>query len=145
MDAFVKEYLAESVSVLNAVQWWCLKKMFNGEIILICHLKMRLKRLCYYKWKAWYKLLSSSGLKKNLCTFLSCTIHPFRGARTNWKFIICFANTLGSFQLHDLVNDFWKKYYSIFFSSSWWCTPIYQQTRHTKKCLLEFPILLALN
>ena len=30
----------------------CLKKMFNGEITW--HLKRRLKRLCHYKWKAWY-------------------------------------------------------------------------------------------
>ena len=79
----------------------CLKKMLNGEII--CHLKRRLKRLCYYKWKAWYTL-SSSGLK-NIYIFLSSTSQPFErvGApplniviehqvlcsnkRTNWKFI----------------------------------------------------------
>ena len=30
----------------------CLKKMFNGEITW--YLKRRLKRLCHYKWKAWY-------------------------------------------------------------------------------------------
>ena len=48
----------------------CLKKMFNGEIIF--HLKWIQKRLCYYKWKAWYKLLSSSGLKK----FYACFYYP---------------------------------------------------------------------
>ena len=53
--------------LLNAFQCWCLKKMFNGEII--CHLKRRLRRLFYHKWKAWYKLLSSSGLKKKLAIF----------------------------------------------------------------------------
>ena len=40
----------------------CWNKMFNGEIIF--HLKRRLKRLCNYKWRAWYKLSSSSGWKK---------------------------------------------------------------------------------
>ena len=29
----------------------------------------------YYKWKAWYKLLPSSGLKKNIC---ACFYHPHR-------------------------------------------------------------------
>ena len=70
--------LSQSVIALSSSkcsQWWCvLKKIFNGEIIF--HLKRRLKRLCYYKWKAWYKLLPSSGLKKNKCTFLSSTRHP---------------------------------------------------------------------
>ena len=41
----------------------CLKKIFNGEII--CHLKKRLKRLCYYKLKAWY-IIVKSRIKKNL-------------------------------------------------------------------------------
>ena len=36
--------------------------MFNGEIIF--HMKRMLKMLCYYKWQAWQKLLSNSGLKK---------------------------------------------------------------------------------
>ena len=39
----------------------CLKKMFNKEKIF--HLKRILKRLCYYKWKVWYKLLSRSRQK----------------------------------------------------------------------------------
>ena len=55
MDSFGKQYhswmLAESVSVLSSFKCspmtMCLKKMLNGE--LICHLKRRLKRLCYYK------------------------------------------------------------------------------------------------
>ena len=86
--------------VLNSVQWWCLKKIFNGEIIF--NLKRRLKRLRYYKWKAWYSLLSSLGLKK-ICMFLSSppvillrgvpvnivTGHEvlFSNKGTNWKFI----------------------------------------------------------
>ena len=42
--------------------WWCLKERWGNNF----HLKRKLKRLCYCKWnwKAWYKLLSSSGLKK---------------------------------------------------------------------------------
>ena len=80
----------------------CLKKMFTGEIIF--HLKRRMmKGLCYYKWKAWYKLSSSSGLKKNICTFLSstrysfeehkilgtkyCVAKYFEKALNKWKFI----------------------------------------------------------
>ena len=115
--------------------------MFNGKIIF--YLKRRLKRLCYYKWKTWYKLLSSSGLKKNLCTFLSSAIHPLKGAqniaighqvwynntlKTNElkvyislkkNKLICLAK--GSFQLHDLINDFWKKYYGVHVCSPWCC------------------------
>ena len=50
----------------------CLKrKTFNGE--LICDLKRRLKRFCYYKWKTWCKLLSGSGLRNKLCAFSSST------------------------------------------------------------------------
>ena len=74
MDAFGKKHhswmVVESMfyQVLNAVQWWRVKKkMFNGEIK--CHLKRRLKRLCHYKWNTSYKLLSNSGLKKNCAHF----------------------------------------------------------------------------
>ena len=45
----------------------CLKKVFNGEITF--YLKRLLKRLCYYKWNAWFKLLSASGLKKYYAPF----------------------------------------------------------------------------
>ena len=58
----------------------CLKKIFNGEII--CHLNRRLKRSCYYKWKAWYTLLSSSGLKK-LRILSSSPVILLRGAPLN--------------------------------------------------------------
>ena len=37
-------------------EWLLSPSIFNGEIIF--HLKRRQKRLCYYKWKPWYKLLS---------------------------------------------------------------------------------------
>ena len=40
---------------------------------------------------------------------------------TNWKFIFLWRKA--SFQLHDLINDFWKKYYGIHVSSPWWCVP----------------------
>ena len=59
----------------------CLKKMFNVEII--CHLKRRLKRLYYYKWKAGYTLLSSSGLKKLHISIIS-TSHPFERGTTKY-------------------------------------------------------------
>ena len=74
--------------VLNAVMsvMQCLKKMFNGEIKI--HLKKRLKRLCYYKWRAWYKLLPSSGLKKYMHIFI---IHQtsFWGAQNIRHQILC--------------------------------------------------------
>ena len=78
----------------------CLKKIFNGEIIR--HLKRRLKRLCYYKWKAWHTLLSSSGLKQSCVILSSLPVILLTGAPlniviehevlcsnkgTNWKFI----------------------------------------------------------
>ena len=136
----------------------CLKKMFNGEIIF--HLKRRLKRLCYHNWKAWDKLLSSSGLKKNTWTFLSSTIHPWfwekqstrhqilctntqkkkKKIMNNWKFIFpwrkinCYVLQIAKAQLRDLVHDFWKKYYEVDVSSPWWCTNVYTKFSAYKAC-----------
>ena len=78
--------LAESVSsVLSSFKrsptMVYLKKMFNREIS--CHLKRRLKRLRYYKWKAWYTLLSSSGLKKFAYFYHSPPAILLRGAPLN--------------------------------------------------------------
>ena len=124
----------------------CLKKMFDGEIIF--HLKRKLNRLCYYKWKAWYKLLSTSGLKKDICTLLSSTRHPFEGHKilstkccvailkktrkmNNWKFIFpgrkinWYVSQIRDFQLRDLVYDFWKKYYEEDASLLRWCRLVY--------------------
>ena len=78
--------IADSVSQSVLSSFKCssmmvyLKKMFNVEI---CHLKQRLKRLCHYKRRARYKLLSSSGLKKICAHFyqLSSISHPLRGAQ----------------------------------------------------------------
>ena len=85
----------------QSVWWWCLKKIFNREII--CNLKRRLKRFCYYKWKTWYTLFSSSRLKRN-CVFLSSPpvilsrVAPLNivighevlcsNKETDWKFIL---------------------------------------------------------
>ena len=44
------------------------------EKCFIQDLKRILKRLCYWKWKAWYKLLSRSGLKKFCVRSLSPNI-----------------------------------------------------------------------
>ena len=123
----------------------CLNKMFNGETIF--HFRRRLKRLCFYKWKAWYKLLSSAGLKKNICTFLSSTRHAFEGHKilstrycvailkkrkmNNWKFIFPWRKInwhvlqIAKAQLRDLALDFWKKYYEADVSSLWWCMHVY--------------------
>ena len=37
--------------------------------------------MCYYKWKAWYRLLPSSGLKKNI---YSCFYHPHQTQISSW-------------------------------------------------------------
>ena len=60
--------LAESVSQCSAKFYMqsvmvFSNNLFNGEITF--HLKrILIVRLCYYKWKTWYKLLSSSGVKE---------------------------------------------------------------------------------
>ena len=60
--------LAESVSQYSAKFYMqsvmvFSNNLFNGEITF--HLKrILIVRLCYYKWKTWYKLLSSSGMKE---------------------------------------------------------------------------------
>ena len=38
----------------------------------------RLKRLCYYMWKAWYKIIVKFKTEKNFCTFLLFTSYPLR-------------------------------------------------------------------
>ena len=91
----INESKLETSDLRNPYDW-----RNNGEIT--CHLKRRLKRLCHYKWKAWYKLLSSSRLKKNCIHFYhppvilferdtkychgapSCVAILWKG--TNWKF-----------------------------------------------------------
>ena len=55
------ESVNQSASVLSRHWWSIYKKMFSGEMIF--HLKRIRKRLCYYKWKAWFKLLTNSGLE----------------------------------------------------------------------------------
>ena len=50
----------------------------------------------------------------------------------------CFANTYCSFQLLDLVNDMWKKYYLCYLHHG--DARIYQesqQTRHTKQIVYK--------
>ena len=126
------------------------------------HLKRRLKRLSYYKWKASYKLLSNSVLKKFICTFLSSTRHPFEGHKilgtkycvailkkkkkekekgmNNWKFIFPWRKInwhvlqIAKAQLPDLVHYFWKKNYEVDVSSSSWCTHVYTKI-FNKKCI----------
>ena len=155
------ECIWEGMSLMNA--WWVsdlssfkwspimayLKEMLNGKII--CRLKRRLKRFCHYKWKAWYKLLSSSWPKKNCAHFYQpplillserstkychwetnyCVAILRKG--TNWDFVFTWrkinchdlqiAKSHFSY-LHDLVNDFWKNYYGVHVSWPCWCTHV---------------------
>ena len=78
--------------------------MFNGEIIF--HIKRIKKMLCYYKWKAWYKLLSGWGMKKICARFYHAPNILLTGMKygapkwlcsntvnkvMNWKFILTWA------------------------------------------------------
>ena len=109
--------------------------------------------MCYYKWKAWYKLLPSSGLKKNIC---ACFYHPHQTniflnvvghAQNIVHQIFCTAVTLKRNELTVYISlkeanchvlqiaktqfrytiwfgIFWKKYYEVHVSSLWWCTHV---------------------
>ena len=108
--------------------------------------------------KAWYKLLSTSGLSISL--HVSCTIirqTSFRGVRniihennsnsntlkrSKLKLYIslkenklaCFANSWGSFQIHDLVHHFWKNSLKVHVSSPLWYEHAPNVSpKHTKK------------
>ena len=104
------------------------------------HVKEILKRLCYYKWKVWYKLFSSSG-QKIFCAFfyhspniiLKSKKYPNRApkplcsntlTRNELKVynslkenkLVCFTNSQDSFQVRDLVRDFLKPRDACFFT-----------------------------
>ena len=100
-------WVSQSVlcEVLNAVSddVFKTKCLFNGEIIFYSAFKKDTEKVLL-KWKAWYKLLSSSGL------YVSITRHPFEGHEISvtkaivhiWKW-----NT-NLIQLLNLVLDIWK-------------------------------------
>ena len=97
---------------------------YNGEITF--HLKRVLKKLCYYWWK------------NGLITIMHQTFFwraGYKGlAMLIWKW-------KGSFQVHDLVHDFWKKCLEVHVSLLSPKVP----TRHTTNCVPNFPILSALK
>ena len=109
--------------------------MFKGEIR-----KDTLKRLCYCKRKASYRLLSCSGLIK----FCACLYHAsnilLRGMKKKYceqkwlcsknklkvyislKYnkLAYFENSQGWYtQVHDLVYDFWKRHEEVHASLPW--------------------------
>ena len=129
----------------------CLKKMFNGEIIF--HLKWRLRRLRYYKWKPWYKLLSSSGLKRYFCKFLSSTKHPLEAERhdilytkyhvaailytgTNWKIMFSWRKV----NWHELQI---AKAYLVFPTGSWIVKKVLRGRRFFTVVMLHVPKISA--
>ena len=142
-------------------------QVFNREVTFL--LKKILERLCYYKWKAWYKLLSSSGLKKCCTHFYHAPNILLRSTKyrarirlcsklkkgTNWKFIFPERKIKGSFQVHNLVRDFWKSITSCTFLHHivvhacllpCKCTHAPKiSVRHTKHFVSEFPIHSALK
>ena len=141
----------------------CWNKMFNGEIIF--HLKRRLKRLCNYKWRAWYKLSSSSGWKKIVhISFIHqssfweehevlpfgtkyCVAILWKG--TDWKSIFPWR------KINWHVSKIAKAHFS--YTIYLWHKCFFTMVVHTctktlskqgiqkkNKCLQKFPILLAL-
>ena len=96
--------------------------------------------------KGLIQIIVKVGTEKKLVIFLSSTSHLLRGTQNiangrqvlysntlkanelkvsislKENKLICFINSKGSFQLHDLVNDFWRKYFGIHIFSPWWCT-----------------------
>ena len=168
---------AESVSQQYSTKFCssiivCLKKMINGEII--CHLKRILKRLCYYKWKAWYTL-SKSGLKKlhisiihhqssfravapNIAIGLGTKYFVaikepieslyFPWRKINWH-VFQIAKAHFSYSIWLMISE--KSImlcYSVHVSSSWCCMHLPRVSAnkaYKKNCLQEFRILSALN
>ena len=138
--------LSQLINVLSSFKcspmMVCLKKMFNGEVI--CHLKRRLKRLCYYKWKAWYTLLPSSGLKEDWAHFYHPPVISFfewgtskychwapsfcSNKVTNWKILFPWR------KINRHVLKTAKAHFSYLISLiKWLMYQESQQTRHTKK------------
>ena len=111
-----------------------LKKMFNGEIIF--HLKWRLRRLCYYKWKAWYKLLSSSGLKRYFCNFCLPPNILLKLRGTNWKFMFSWRKV----NWHVLQI---AKAYFVFPIGSWIVKKVLRGRRFFTVVMLHVPKISA--
>ena len=109
--------------------------------------------------------------EKHLCTFLLSIKHTFEGHEilcTKYRAcgntlklsdlkvhislkenkLACFTNSSGSFELHDLVHDFWKKYYEVHASSQCWCRDVRSVSAYKaykKNHVPEFPIFSALK
>ena len=129
--------------------------------------------MCYYKWKAWYKLLSSLGLKKKLCSFLSSTTshllrrtkniaieHQFLCSNTmktnelkvyislQENKLVCFTNRVHFSNTIWLMISEKSIIVYTFLPYGEWCTDVPKVSinkAYKKNCLLEFQILLALN
>ena len=97
----------------------------NVSWINFFYLKRILKRVCYSKWKVWYKLLSSSELKK-CCAFMH-QISFWEAQNSVYK------NDFS--HVHYLVHDHWKKVSrgAYFFSVVYACTNSFNKT-YKKLC-----------
>ena len=93
----------------------------NVSWINFFYLKRILKRVCYSKWKVWYKLLSSSELKKCCATMHQISFWEAQNSvyKNDFSYV------------HYLVHDHWKKVSrgAYFFSVVYACTNSFNKTQ----------------
>ena len=96
-----------------------------------------------------------------LCTFVSCRKHPSEGHKIlcpktirnklkiyiSWKGnkLECFPNSQISFQVHDMVQDIWKKYLEVHVSSWYTRTTPPKISNNHKKIVQQNFLFLALK
>ena len=94
--------------------------------------------MCYYKWK---KSLIEVVVKFRAVRFYHAPNILLRGTKypPPKRLAIIIWKWKGSFQVHDLIHDYWKKYYDVHISSLW-CSNVYK-----KSYVPKFPIFSALQ
>ena len=104
------------------------KCLFNGEIMFYSAFKKDTEKVLL-KWKAWYKLLSSSGLYVSIL---------LRGMKYQLRKQLCtFENEipiLFSYSIWFLISE--KTYHKVHVSSPWCMHALKVSRRHTK-CFLS--------
>ena len=121
----------------------CLKKILNGEMSskkdtekivllkvkgLIHIVKFRTIKIAYFFHPPPVILSGSTKYCHSIGRQVFCSNRGMNGKFIfPWRkmFFKCFSNSKGSFQLLDLVNDFWKKYYAML-----WCTRFFIMVVH---------------
>ena len=112
----------------------CLRKIFNREIIF--HLKRRRKILWNYTWNAWYKLLSTSGLKKICARFF----HPPNILFRDMKY--CTPNIMLCFTSCHSARFTWLSFAQLLaWRSMLWLSLTWQQRFLAQVNFLSIPLL----